>query len=470
MYNRSHAVSNSKFNNQRERSRKNNRLNPSVFSSTFFVKKDDKINFSFFLPVLDTIAVELPEIDLIKETSTKQTSTNSSKKRRRKKVALPPQAIEKRRADMQKYNQNQNQLLIILIACMRESVHIVKSIDRKQLIVFFTLYFAAVSGVNALTNKMKTNNHSKDDIVSSFCTDVSKTTTNKPNISLGFDQKGNIAPASCIMGEIAECEKHYSLCRVFYNEKISSPQSIEYINEGKASALREKLNKEYNKWYQDFSFHLHKAGTGIVKKNKKAEEALFQTIAFLKSEFIWADLANEAKLGRCDEHAACALQALFKKKFEYNLEIKIQKIDVMDSKKKNGPLSGHTYLLIDSDISDINVEKDQRKTQEILNSITRGETCDPWNYGMYQLFASDKTQFYNGKDAPWDTIEVREVRFNFDDLKKLSMPVQRLYCKELSNMGLLVETTEPCKMFPTKASLKSNHNENVETAENKLDL
>lgn len=285
----------------------------------------------------------------------------------------------------------------------------------------------------------------KEKIVRDICADTSKATYNKPKFALG-SQAGKLIPKSCIDGPSNDCAEHNRLFDEFkYDQNL--------IDE-----LRNETTNQFNAWRKFADLSMANAYRSQSKEANEIFTKLYNSLVQFKYYYSTSHFAHQKQGGHCGEHTYSAMTQLFQQKIQYELEIKIQLVAVTASTSLES-IRDHGYLLIDSNIEDVNIKDDKDLVDMTLAKITKGKICDPWNQGYYADFHSDESGFYKN-EAGWNYLYVKTYSLNFANFNKLSFDAQRFICHELSLMGLDVEPQSACRLF--KPRIKKENREQTQ--------
>ena len=257
---------------------------------------------------------------------------------------------------------------------------------------------------------------SKQAIYKGICSDKSLGTYNKPNITLGIINE-ILLPKSCMKPESISCIGEQNLFNLFQPNYRS------------AKKLRDIVKSQYSSWEKSYLSTVN----AIAKELNYEQEVIFDNIvnilSLIKYKGLYTYHAKQMKSGQCGEHSSVTLIKLINKKMDHRLNMKIQSIVTRTSNPK-GDLQDHEYLLLDSDINDVEIVADVEKVKNTLNSISEGIICDTWNYGYFANFKTDDSGLYNGAD--WDSLSITTYSFDFSNFDKLSKKAQGYICQQLS--------------------------------------
>jgi len=272
------------------------------------------------------------------------------------------------------------------------------------------------------------------DRVREVCTDASSVTFNKPNITLGM-RNGVMLPKSCVLDERShQCQKEADLLYSF------SP-NFHVLDE-----MRYDSNQAYLTWQTNISKLIASLKHLITTPAEmEAVDKMQAILNFLKQVQLRYLSVQQVKAGNCGEHTLHALFKLIHVNLNSDHPIKLQQVSVLASTSGN-PIVDHTYLLINSDVADVEITADEGAVSQYLNSIRKGQICDPWNGGYHSDLAEDDSGFYKDQ-ARWDYLKVRSVSLDLRNLNVLSKEIRRYFCCQFAELGLQIEDKVPCPEF-----------------------
>lgn len=281
-----------------------------------------------------------------------------------------------------------------------------------------------------------------------ICSSTKFATYNKPNITIDYN-RGKLIPRVCAENEFEykidsacerECEKQKHTLAQFRADITKLKSDFLKLEE-----IRNKVDMEYKKWRPEAQKEMVKIQKDLSLKQQNIFNGIMQSIINLSGKYYLAIYMREYKGGNCDEHSSNSLEQLLNFKMTYGLKMRIQVVH-LDKSKPTSPYRDHEYILIDSDVPDVNIKQDVNKVGHFLDSMKKGKICDPWNKGYFADLASDNNGLYRS-DAQWDELTIKTISLNFADFDKLTKTAQRFICKQLSQIGLSVEPKEKCGIF-----------------------
>jgi len=272
--------------------------------------------------------------------------------------------------------------------------------------------------------------------IAKICTNKELSPYNKPSdIRLGA-MNGIFLPASCVTS------KSSLRC----NKEAQSFKNFHFDFSATAARDREQVAKQVSKWDDEFFprakdiFHRlnsNHVSTPSEPYNKQSLifKVVYDEIKLLIGFYFNARLAQKNEAGNCAEFTLVSLFELFKYQIENNFPLKMQIVRYSNSElEQQSQLTGddniffdHQYLLIDSNVLDIEIRSDRRRATKFIQSIKEGKICDTWNSGHYSEFSADKTGLYNN-NAHWDTIIVDTFSFYPKNLEKIPAEARRFLC------------------------------------------
>lgn len=319
----------------------------------------------------------------------------------------------------------------------------------KQWIALFLLLNISSSYALQVNNQIsqptaKDDNESIEDPINEEedCEERSLPTFNKPDIRLGA-KEGKLIPISCLESDDVTCSTDQKLMESF---KVDVP---------KMNAVYTKIEKENTEWQAAITPSLRKISNSIMLEEvKDVFHSWIRNVAVFKNAYHSVQLAHAAGGGTCDNHKDVALLKIFNQALKFGLEVKVQVIIVYTKENqtsfrtnigKKHFLQGHTCLLIGSDVEDVIIKNDRAAVAEYLANIKSGRIHDTWNKNCRNV-NDDKSGFYH-EAAYWDDLYIQSVSLDFEKLKILPISAQRLFCRELSSVGLPVELNQGCGLF-----------------------
>ncbi|MBX3708458.1 MAG: hypothetical protein KIT56_07635 [Gammaproteobacteria bacterium] len=358
-----------------------------------------------------------------------------TKHRRRKIVHKPPAVLKREKLEES-----------VFIATINYLLPFFGSLSKKQMIAL--CFFAMIAGRYVIEASEKVNDKIgkqsrkqrplkekealKAKVYHDICTETAFITTNKPNITLG-SKEGVLIPKVCVTGKMTnEC---------LFNQHVLASFVPDFRI---LSKMREDFRKTNGNWMISSSDTIYKIMDMQSKEQNLAYMGIMDVIAKLRQAYTKANLIQQSKEGNCDEHTAYAFTTLMQKKLQYGLEMKIQVVEVHASQSTRF-IQDHTYLLIDSDIEDVEA-RGIKEVNAVFDKITKGNICDPWNRGYYADFKTDDSGLYKS-EAGWDFLSLKTYSLKFKEFKQLSVDAQRFICHELQGIGFDVEPKEACRMF-----------------------
>jgi hypothetical protein len=313
------------------------------------------------------------------------------------------------------------------------------------------LAVAAVAATHQNSNEEETTskaiknaNAEKAKADAAVCKDSRLPTGNKPNVTLGA-KDGIVTPKSCVQNQRSqECNNERNQC-VTYTKSDSRVVRGKVI--GNARTIMDGL-------FNDWDEQIIKPFTKMVVKVLNANEIilykeLLQEMATIKYRILQGDIATDINDGFCDEHTAIALKKLINNNLKFGLNARIQVVEHKGIANENNFITGHTYILVDSDIADVAIKNDKDKVAKHLQSMTKGKICDPWNKGTYADYTKDKSGFYD-KSAGWLSVKIKTVSLNLEKLKQLPSDIQKFFCEEYKKMGVYIKQKKLCRQFKPK--------------------
>ncbi len=319
--------------------------------------------------------------------------------------------------------------------------------------LLFLILLTSAHAINA-ANKMNpsindTPNKESESIqqkIYEICSSVTFATYNKPNITIDYN-RGELIPRACAehefkykMDDACECEKQKNTLRQFRAD--ITKRKADFL---KLDKIREKVNAEYKKWRPEAQKEIAKIQKDHSLKQQTIFNGIIQNIIHLSGNYYLAIYMREYKGGNCGEHSSDSLEKLLNFKMTHGLKMRIQLVSLGKS-KPTSPYRDHEYILIDSDVPDVNIQQDVKKVGHFLDSMKKGRICDQWNKGYFADLASDNNGLYRS-DAQWDELTIKTISLNFAEFDKLTKTAQRFICKQLSQIGLSVEPKEKCGIF-----------------------
>ncbi len=309
------------------------------------------------------------------------------------------------------------------------------SLNYQQMITF--LFTLLICGSYASTSFSEIKNYDsklviKEQIYRQICTDKSKMTYNKPNITVGFFNS-DIYPKSCMSKVKEPCTLELTKLKNFnYNH---NHLQVRKISEQKAL-----------KWMEEARIQFMSIIKNLNVKEKIIFNEYFSSLGILKLNYYAAKTSGEWSGGFCSEFTASSLISLLKMKLKYKLDMKIQTVSVSNRLSQSRYIRDHIYLLLDSNIDDIEIFNNSSLVEKALDKITQGKICDAWNKGYYIDFNKDDSGLYDHQ-AQWDTLQIETFNLKFSKLEQLPPIAQQFICKKLSEMNLDIESGFHCRVF-----------------------
>lgn len=301
----------------------------------------------------------------------------------------------------------------------------------------------------------------KAEVTQRVCTDKSVAAFNKPNITLGMNTQGRIVPKVCLSEDTATCRVQSEIKAVFDADETSYRTNLH-----KLINAREAGFKVHKKWQATMMESAMPASTELADHEVITFRNALETLDRLKE--LQGQTAVMEKLGggNCGEQARAAIRSLLVEKWTYGLPLKIQMVSMRTPLTKNA-INDHTYLLLDSNISDVSIENNPKQVKAQFNAISKGMICDPWNSGYYADFKTDDSRFYN--NANWDSLKVVTYEnLDFAKIKTLPKAARKLICEALSDLGFeLSDAQAACRLFKKPAKVSQQP---VAQSKLKLDL
>lgn len=217
--------------------------------------------------------------------------------------------------------------------------------------------------------------------------------------------------------------------------------SLENPSKNLLAFRKERINlqKKFEKWYEK----VLTSGTELAMKigmNQKQLIALFD-ICYMLGTFKMIDYSEEVvekySLGNCGEQSNIALKKLLLQKIKNKEKIKIQsvRLKILDTKGKNSFIQDHEFILLNSNLEDVEIKNNIGATKKILDSINKGFYCDPWNRFYQKATVSKETKSLYSTEAGWDSVRVETIGLGLAKLHQLPLLAQEFVCKQLENIG-----------------------------------
>lgn len=313
------------------------------------------------------------------------------------------------------------------------------SLNHHQMITLAFTIFIYSSCASKISVNTK---NSKEQIYHQVCTDKSKSSYNKPNISVGFFAS-DIYPKSCLT-------KKDEICLMEFNELKQFNHNPEHLK------VRQTSEQLALKWKAGQNYHFTTIVNSLnTNKQKKLFADYFSSICILKLYYYAAETANKWSGGFCNEHASLSLMKLLQLKLQYRLNMKIQTISVSNYQSQSRYLRDHIYLLLDSNIEDVEIINDKILVKKTFDKITTGKICDSWNKGYYVNFTQDDSGLYDD-NAQWNTLRIETFNLKFAHFDELTVTAQRFICKILDEMNLGIESGFNCQIFHSRTKSESD--------------
>lgn len=353
----------------------------------------------------------------------------------RAKFASSPHPIKMSFSQHKQHESRPNQLTAIFFLCLLVGAEAVKTSEQ-------------VNYKKTSTNKKEfqkqgavdKNTPSKQQVYEHVCTDKSFRTFNKPNMTLGIQDK-RIVPKACLTGEARVCKEHSVILDQF-------KPFFDTLSQARATVVAKQKN-----WVETALVGL--SSPIMDRRQLVIFQGIMNTLSLINNHSLSALEAKRIGGGNCGESTSRSLMRLIHSNLRNKLDMKIQLVTMFASKSKN-TIKDHIYILLDSDINDVDIKGDVRKTGQIIRSITEGKICDPWNYGYFADLKSDESGFYKS-EAGWDSLSIKTVTLNFQDFNALPEEAQQHVRQKLSaigkllNMKLYPEQETDCDARPTAA-------------------
>lgn len=295
----------------------------------------------------------------------------------------------------------------------------------------------------------------KDTLLREVCTDTSLATLNKPDFQLAISAEGYEVPKSCLLlNAEAQCMRDLDAWRQF------TP------NQEKMDRIYSQYMAAYQQWKQPF---LQKWEILQPDRHSAKDETtsniwkIVSNLAFLSHSM---SVIQAEKGGNCADHAKVALGKLIQHRLTYGLDIRIHRVQLFS--RPDSKTVDHMYLLLDSDMSEINIKNDAHAVKQYLGSISQGIICDTWNQ-VFGDFITDVNGFYHNRYShhtkDWASLVIDDFSIDFTKLKDLSHQMKQFVCEQIAALGFHLEHEPLCMSFFGK---KSSAHEREETDLNQV--
>ena len=269
-----------------------------------------------------------------------------------------------------------------------------------------------------------------DDLLK-YCQSDSVDATNKPAIRVGKSE-GQVVPLSCL-SDPTQCEREMAEWDLFLTQQADKVSQLEQY--------RTDLHNAYQNWIKEFTFKINQLTDHLKNDDDITNlQTLFTELKLLKYLHMRAEIVAQHNLGNCGEQSAFSAIKLLEQSQKEDVAIRIQLVQVVANPTRpndQNEIVDHHFLLIDSDARVVNIQNNEKQTQEYLKKLKTapkpGFICDAWNQGLYAPLSEDKSQLY---DTNWHSITVRDVSFDFNKLKLLALPLQKAFYDEFTQMGM----------------------------------
>lgn len=277
----------------------------------------------------------------------------------------------------------------------------------------------------------------KNKSLKKICTGKSGLKTfNKPTeMRLDVNHLGHIVPESCARSSNSCLHDNLSYEQFYHSDEYKK-------GENSLNLLRANKDIEYTSWQSKIFPEARSIFTKLNSDQASIFENIVMEIQSLKNTLITAYHTKKQKGGNCGELKDVALYQILSKKLKHGFDVKIQFMHLMSSQSSER-ISDHAFLLLDSNIEDMDINHDRPAVQTFLSRV-QGEICDKWN-SLYDKFTNQRNGLYH--QERYDSLIVKSITFDFKDFAKLSRRAQVYICKQLSEMNFKNEDIPVCSQI-----------------------
>lgn len=216
----------------------------------------------------------------------------------------------------------------------------------------------------------------------------------------------------------------------------------------KIKQIRNEIDALGEKNLRETQVILGRMTYGLAPDLQEKIRETFNVMLMLKTIQATHKKVLKIKMGNCGEHADHAAMEIVKISDKYKTPIKLQRV------KGYADDFTHGFLLIDTDLPDIEIRNDVKSVTAYLQSVTQGFVCDTWNEGYYEAASlnNEDNEIYRGG---YHSINVKTISLDFD-MRGFPKNVVEHIQDELQKLGLnLLSGKKPFHFFrpaPAKES------------------
>jgi len=274
------------------------------------------------------------------------------------------------------------------------------------------------------------------------CQDTSIIASNKPSDMQVGIKNNVVVPISCLSNQ-TKCNLDG---KKWDNYIVTMTEKIETIIE----ASREQATKKIHAWQvAEIGPALKKLTHSLTPHQLKVALTLLRQLFEIKNRYADRQIVMDHNAGNCGEQSAKSAINLLQQAQKNGLDLRIHSVTLRSS-TMGPPISEHTFLLLDSDTRPVEISRNRAATRRYLETLT-GDICDSWSNGLFAPLRDNTNGLYDYRTS-WDSVEVRQIHFDFEKLKTLPTALQQLFCDELAKMDL---SQEPKKICDTRPSFKN---------------
>lgn len=279
--------------------------------------------------------------------------------------------------------------------------------------------------------------------IPAICRDSSIPTANKPNVTLGMTNNGELVLENCKLGKEDACNEDRKIVNDYSKPLGVIPYEIQL--------LRNTATREFRKFEKMIK---EEAAAVYANLDNAKEQAIFRNSLLITK--IWAmrtiTAKHALKLGTaaCGEYTPIQETEIIAYALKTGKNIVMYEVDVSQAPNQNNPIDAHVFPIVNAkpDLKSMNpgididdeltnfIPRNTKLTGKVLNSVAMSdaEVCDGWNKGHYGKLKDDKTGFYS-QEAHWSRIRVERIATMIPDFDKLPQEAVNFFCAKLEDIG-----------------------------------